>query len=486
METSAAGPAVAAAPAPLGFWGLLGFMGQGVLWGALSLITPCVFPMIPITVSYFLKQSEKSTSPGHAHGGRSPMLLAAVYSATIAVVLTVAGVTLIRIVQPFSQHWATNLVLGGLFVFFALSLFGMYDIMLPSGLGRLTAAGEGRGGLVGVVFMALTFTVISFACVAPFYGGFIALSAAAASAEDWLKLVLGALAFSVTFALPFFVLALFPFLLKKLPKSGSWLNTVKVVMGFLELAACFKFLRAAELNFLGKTEFLTYDLVLGVYIALALACGLYLLGVYRLPHDHGAPQALSVPRLLFSIAFLGLGLYLLPGLFKTTVDDRQQQQRPGGAVFAWLDAFLLPERSNSGWKGDLQVALKEASDTNRLVFLDFTAETCTNCKLNEGDVFPRPEIHDLLQKYVLVRLYTDKVPKDLKSSTTGEDNLNLLHDKFGTGQLPLYAILRPKDDGGYQVLGTYLEGKISNVPGFAQFLEDPLKGLGPDAHAQVK
>ena len=133
--------------------------------------------------------------------------------------LTIAGVLLIPIVQPVSQHWATNLILGGLFVFFALSLFGMYDIVLPSGLGRLTSSGEGRGGLIGVVFMALTFTVISFACVAPFYGGFIALSASASSAGDWLKLVLGAVAFSVTFALPFFVLALFPSLLKALPKK---------------------------------------------------------------------------------------------------------------------------------------------------------------------------------------------------------------------------------------------------------------------------
>ncbi len=170
------------------------------------------------------------------------MLLAAIYSSTIAVVLTVAGVLLLRLVQPVSQHWATNLVLGGLFIFFALSLFGMYDIMLPSWLGRLTAGGEGRGGLLGVVFMALTFTIISFACVAPFYGGFIALTASASSATDWIKLALGALAFSVTFALPFFVLALFPSLLKALPKSGSWMNTVKVVMGFLELAAAFKFL----------------------------------------------------------------------------------------------------------------------------------------------------------------------------------------------------------------------------------------------------
>ena len=484
-----------------GLWDLLGFMWQGVLWGAVSLVTPCVFPMIPITVSYFLKQSEKSSSRGVGGAmvvgkGRSPILLAGVYSTTIAVVLTLSGVLLIPIVQPFSQHWATNLVLGGLFVFFALSLFGMYDIVLPSGLGRLTASGEGRGGLIGVVFMALTFTVISFACVAPFYGGFIALSASASSAGDWLKLVLGALAFSVTFALPFFVLALFPFLLKALPKSGSWLNTVKVVMGFLELAAAFKFLRAAELNFFVKTEFLTYDLVLGVYIALSLACGLYLLGLYRLPHDHGAHETLSVPRLMFSIAFLGLALYMLPGLFTMA---NGEQQRPGGTVFAWLDSFLLPEetpaplRSGPGatpserlaWLGDLKEGLSQAEAEKKLVFLDFTAQTCTNCKYNERNVFIKPEVKELLSRYVLVHLYTDNVPLEYHSTMTGAQNHEFQKDVFQDIQLPLYAIMKPKADGGYEVMGHYNEGKINNVAGFTQFLHKPLIGLGADARAEV-
>lgn len=482
-----------------GLWDLLSFMLKGVLWGAVSLVTPCVFPMIPITVSYFLKQSEKThfspvAGSSVVRKGHSPLLLAAIYSLTIALVLTVAGVLLLQFVQQFSQHWGTNLVLGGLFVFFALSLFGMYDIVLPSSLGRLTAAGEGRGGLVGVVFMALTFTVISFACVAPFYGGFIALSGAGATAADRLKLVLGALAFSVTFALPFFVLALFPFLLKRLPKSGSWLNTVKVVMGFLELAAAFKFLRAAELNYFVHTEFLTYDLVLGVYIALSAACGLYLLGVYHLPHDHGVSETLSVPRLLFSIAFFGLALYLLPGLFKTADGE---QQRPQGTVFAWLDSFLLPEDAGpaagpakggdaaSGrlaWVGDLQDGLKQAAAENKLVFLDFTATTCTNCKYNERAVFIKPEIKDLLGKYVLIHLYTDNVPPQYHSTTTGEQNHDLQERQFHDVQLPLYAIVKPKADGGFEVVGRpYVEGKINNVDGFARFLQDPLKGVGPVA-----
>ncbi len=471
------------APPPGGLWDLLFFMWQGIVFGAVSLLTPCVFPMIPITVSYFLKQAEKSgkPSPGTDAPRRthSPLLMAAVYSSTIAVVLTVAGVLLLRLVQPFSQHWATNLVLGGLFVFFALSLFGMYDIVLPSGLGRLTAAGEGRGGLVGVVFMALTFTVISFACVAPFYGGFIALTASAASAADWIKLVLGALAFSVTFALPFFVLALFPSLLKALPKSGSWLNTVKVVMGFLELAAAFKFLRAAEINYFTVSQFLTYDLVLGIYIALAVACGLYLLGVYRLPHDHGAPESLSVPRLLFSIAFLGLALYLTPALFKTAVANPQQrvverQVRPDGTVFAWLNAFLLPEKSDLPWVGDLRKGLQTAKAEDKLVFLDFTAQTCTNCKYNEDSIFTQKEVRDELDRYVLVHLYTDKVPPGYHSSTTGPQNQQMQADVFGSDQLPLYAILEPIDDDGsraYLLGDAYPEGKINDVSGFAQYLQ---------------
>src|SRR5207249_8157756 len=146
--------------------------------------------------------------------------------------------------------------------------------------------------------------------VAPVYGSFIALAASAQSVAAWLKLFLGALTYSATFASPFFVLALFPSMLRTLPKSGSWMNTVKVTMGFLEVAAGLKFLRAAELRYFAGAQFLTYDLVLGMYIAISLLCGLYLLNVYRLPHDHEPIEQLSVPRLLFSLLFLSLGLYL--------------------------------------------------------------------------------------------------------------------------------------------------------------------------------
>jgi thiol:disulfide interchange protein len=343
-----------------GVWSLV---PDGIFWGALSLLTPCVFPMIPITVSFFLKQSE--------HGQHRALASASIYSGTILAALTIAGLLLVRIVQPFSQHWGTNLFLGALFILFALSLFGMYEIRLPSGLANFTSARGGQGGVIGTVFMALTFTIISFTCIAPFYGGFIGLTASAQTVTDWFKIFLGVLAFSATFASPFFVLALFPSLLRSLPKSGSWMNTVKVVMGFLELAAGLKFLRAAELYLSDSAEILSYDVVLGVYVALAILCGLYLLKVFRLPHDDQGEAPLGVGRLLFSILFLSLGFYLLPGLFKTPTG----QQRPSGVVFGWVNGFLLRESQSLPWLGSLEKGLQEAEKQRKLVFVDFTGKT---------------------------------------------------------------------------------------------------------------
>ena len=467
--------------------GLLAFILTGIFWGAVSLITPCVFPMIPITVSYFLKQSEKEH--------HKPITMALVYCATIIVVLTIAAVALLSFFRGLSTNPIMNFVIGGLFIFFALSLFGMYDIELPSGLARFTSAREGKGGLVGTMFMALTFTIISFACVAPFLGGFG--GTAAGSNLTWVHRILGGLAFSVTFASPFFILALFPTLLKKMPKSGSWLNTVKVVMGFLELAAAFKFLRTAELVIASKPVFFTYDFVLGIYIALSLLAGLYLLNVYRLPHDTPEDH-LSVPRLIFSLFFIGLAFYLTPALFKS---DKGNSQRPAGVVFAWLDSFLLPEEQESDlpWVGDLNKGLAQAKEKRKLVFVDFTGVTCTNCKLNERDVFPNPVVKDLMKQYELVALYTDKVPDKLyppkeraklngvsRQTADAKKNLEFQRKEFDTEELPLYLILEPQADGGYRELSRY-HGRIINQGEFVEFLEKPLEaktaanGRGPTA-----
>jgi thiol:disulfide interchange protein len=473
---------------------LWSFILAGIFWGGVSLITPCVFPMIPITVSFFLKQSEKQH--------HKPVTMALVYCGTIVVVLTIAAVALLSFFRLLSVNPLMNFGLGILFVFFALSLFGMYDIELPSGLARFTSQREGQGGLVGTMFMALTFTIVSFACVAPFLGGFG--GTAAGSNITLLHRILGGLAFAATFASPFFVLALFPNLLKKMPKSGSWLNSVKVVMGFLELAAALKFFRAGELVYLPTPTFFTYDLVLGLWIAMALLCGLYLLNLFRLPHDSPL-EHIGVMRMLFGLAFVGLSLYLLPAQFKVDADGKPQ--RPNGTIYAWIDSFLLPEPNHGkgelDWTGNLKKAIDEAraeaKKTGRrsLVFVDFTGETCTNCKINENNVFTKPDIRSLFQRYRLVQLFTDKVPDQFYSSETrarfGGDTARQIEDAranlwfqqkaFNTEQLPLYVILEPTADGKVDVLGKYDEGKINDDAAFAQFLKKPLEAA--TATAQV-
>jgi thiol:disulfide interchange protein len=466
--------------------GLGGFLLTAAVWGLVSLVTPCVFPMIPITVSYFLKQSEKA----HVN----PLVQALVYCGTIVVVLGVAALTLLGVFRELSVHPWTNIAMGVLFVVLALSLFGMFELTLPSSLTRFTSAREGQGGLVGTVFMALTFTIVSFTCVAPFLGGFAGI--AASGQFRWYEMLLGAFAFSAAFAAPFFLLALFPSLLRRLPRSGGWLNSVKVVMGFLELAAALKFFRTAELRLLPAPEFFTYDFVLGLWVALALVCGLYLLNLFRLGHDE-VQESVGVPRMLWGFLFLGLAFYTLPGLFRHGPEG--ERQRPGGVVYAWIDAFLLPEpsRGDLPWTADLQRAVAQARSERdktgqpQYVFVDFTGVTCTNCKYNERTVFTRPEVRELFRPYKLVQMYTDEVPAEFYAQKPGDGQreaeaaVNLAFQKrlFGTEQLPLYVILEPRPDGKVAVVDVYQEGKINKVERFVEFLKKPLAGDAARAQA---
>ena len=456
--------------------GFIAFVLTAMFWGLVTLLTPCVFPMIPITVSFFLKQGEKKL--------HNPLGMATVYTVTIIVVLGVAAMFFLSIFRELSINPWMNVGLGVLFIVFALSLFGMFDIVLPSFMVRFTSAREGQGGYGGVVFMALSFSIVSFTCVAPFLGGFAGM--ADSGKFSTLQLAVGAVAFAGTFAAPFFLLALFPSLIKKMPKSGGWMNTIKVVMGFLELAAALKFLRTAELRWTIPPVLFTYDFVLSMWVVLLILAGLYLLSLYRLPHDE--PQEhIGVPRMLVGFLCISLGVYLLPGLFTANGHDKQ---RPSGTIYAWVDAFLLPEPSAAEvvgggelvWSGDLLATIEEARARNEVVFIDLTGVTCTNCKLNEKNIFPRAEVKDLLKKYRLVQLYTDTIPPEFyeaapplkKREEDAQANLTFQKKVFGNEQLPLYVLLRPEPGAKgsrVEILAVYDEGKINSVESFVAFLK---------------
>jgi thiol:disulfide interchange protein len=460
--------------------GVFALLITAAFWGLVSLVTPCVFPMIPITVSLFLKQSQQSTA--------EVLKLALIYCLTIIVVLGASAVFLLSLFRELSVDPLMNLFLAGLFVFFALSLFGMYDITLPGFLLRYTEKRRGAGGVIGTIFGALAFSIVSFTCVAPFLGGFAGMTASGNYHQ--VELILAGIVFAAAFASPFFLLAIFPSLLKSLPRSGGWLDTVKAVMGFLELAAAFKFVRTAELRILERTHYFTYDLCLAAWIGISLVTGAYLLNFFRLPHDEESSK-IGVIRMLLAVAFISLGIYLVPALFKAD----GQSQRPAGAVYAWVDAFLLPEPLDSGgkelpWGADLPAAVarirqdKLAGIAKKpLVFVDFTGVTCTNCKLNEREIFTQAKVRDLLAQYTLVQLYTDEVPaafyeippagRDRKQEAMA--NLEFQRSVFGTEQLPLYAILEPLISGTVRVVAVYDEGKINDEGRFLDFLAKPLK-----------
>ncbi len=252
-------------------------------------------------------------------------------------------------------------------------------------------------------------------------------------------------------------------------------------MGFLELAAALKFFRTAELKVSGSATIFTYDLCLAAWVMIALVCGLYLLGRFRLPHDYEETGQVGVGRLVVALAFLTLGVYLAPGL---------AGHRPAGGAYAWVNAFLLPEPKPRGpaderelpWSPDLVDALEQARSAAPgapgRVFVDFTGVTCSNCKLNEDNVFPRPEITAALKKYRLVQLYTDTVEPGLFRAPPGadlleamaQDNLRLQDTAFQNIQRPLYVILEPQANGAVRVVDTYGEGKINDIAGFEAFL----------------
>ena len=310
--------------------------------------------------------------------------------------------------------------------------------------------------------MALAFSLTSFTCTVPFVGTVMV----AATRGDWLWAVLGVGAFATVFAAPFFFLALFPSLLKSLPTAGSWMSSLKVTMGFLELAAAMKFISNVDLVF--QWELITRPVFITVWLAVALVLTLYLLGHFSFPHEEPT-QPIGAGRVLSAVFFLSVSFYLLRGLF--------------GASLGELDAFLPPrdygvdqwvlgntvsvngsgETERQHWLTDYEEALRLARETGKPLFVDFTGYTCTNCRWMEANIFVRPRVRELFAKYILVRLYTDG------GKPEHEANLRMEQDRFQTIALPLYALLTPADE----IIATF-PGLTRNEEEFVAFLE---KGL---------
>ncbi len=405
----------------------LAFLATAFGAGFLALLTPCVFPMIPITVSLFTpKKGEKKSLAG-------PL----VYCAGIIGTFTLVGV-LVSVVfgaaglNLFAANPYVNLTLGALFIVLALNLFGAFEILIPSSvLNRVQP--RGKSGLLAPFLMGLAFTLTSFTCTVPFVGTTLT---AAATQGVWLP-ALGMLAFSTAFALPFFLLALFPSALSKLPRAGEWLISVKAFMGFLELAAALKFLQTADQAL--NLGLITRPVFLAIWFALTVVAGLYLLRVLRLSKD-SPDQKIGPFRRTFGLATLGVAVWLLAAFNGRSLGD--------------LNAYLPPRdygqkgEVKSQWvKNDLDGARALAKAQNKPLLINFSGNACTNCRLMENDVLPLPSVTRVLDDFVAVELITDGTDAKSRSFSAFQQK------QFGTIAIPLYAVVSPDGQVKGQLAG---------------------------------
>lgn len=430
-----------------GFWS---FILLAASMGFLALLTPCVFPMIPITVSFFTQQGETS--------GKKPIANALVYALGIITTFTLLGFLLAIFLgasganQLASSPWV-NLFIGALFIFFALSLFGMYEIQVPAKLRNISMQQEKRSGYIGILFMALTFTLASFTCTVQFVG----LLLVAAAQGQWFWPMIGMIVFSTAFALPFFFLAMFPQYLAKLPKSGGWLNAVKVVLGFIVFAVAFKFLGNVDLVW-GLGIF-THNVVLAIWTVSMIFTGIYLLGKIRLPHDSPI-EAIGVGRMILSLFFIVFGLYLGSGLLGRPINGTIESFLPpkveseSGIVMTGKDTVVDAHK----WFSEMEDAIAEAKRTGKPIFISFSGYTCTNCHWMDANILSLPEVKKLLEQFVLVKLYTD-------GGKNHREKRQYEIDRFGTAAQPFYVIL-----DGTDLEITRFPGMTRNVNEFIKFL----------------
>ncbi|MEY4651322.1 MAG: hypothetical protein RJA06_1395 [Bacteroidota bacterium] len=447
----------AEAPEALNLWALF---GAGMLGGFFALIMPCIFPMIPLTVSFFLKQS-KSKADGVRKALIYGLSINVIYVALGLLVTVVFGSDALNAMA--TNPWF-NLAFFALFVVFAISFFGAFEITLPSSWVNKADDQSQRGGLLGIFFMAFTLALVSFSCTGPLIGQ---LLVATAVSGELLGPAMGMFGFSFALSLPFVLFAAFPGWLKGLPKSGGWLNTVKVTLGFLELAFALKFLSTADMVW--QQHWLERELFLALWVAIAFATALYLFGVFRMPHDDEPKGGLGVGRMLTGLLFLVAGFYLLPGIWGAPVKlvagfpppafyaENPNGMGSGSAPAA--DAKLSEDAHcplNLPCFNDLEEARAYALEAGKPLLLDFTGWGCVNCRKMEEEVWSRPEVRRrLAEDVVLVSLYVDERTElpaaEVRVSETTGKTIKTIGQKWGDLQAqyfnanaqPYYVLMDP-------------------------------------------
>lgn len=460
--------------------GLLFFLLAAAGAGFVALLTPCVFPMIPVTVAFFLKQEES--------GKANSKVLAVIYCLGIIGTFTVVGVLVSAI---FGQEAMTelangpwlNLLFALVFVVFGLMLLGVFELRVPTALLNWSAQREGQGGVLGVLFMALTFTLVSFTCTAAFVAGLLV----EAATGDYLWPTLGMLAFSTAFASPFFLLALFPGYLSRLPKSGGWMNKVKCTAGLIELAFVVKFLSVADIGFspTATPRFLDFSTTMVLWATVSFVIGLYLLGIFRFDKDTPT-NGVSPIGALFGMSSIGLGLIICVGLFSPMPPNNWVWNQLSGFAPPQFHREITDDRFSElaqakNWLSvdGLAYAL-EADDGVRVaqvhdrpLFIDFTGVNCVNCRAMEKSVMNQPQILDVLATVPRAQLYLDQVPgvaDEQEEESILDRNYELCIELTGGAAMPTYVVLAP--DGKTVLSST--TGLVS-LEDFEEFLETGLR-----------
>ncbi len=495
-------------------WGLI---IEAILWGLAMLLTPCVFPMVPMTISFFMKQSQ-SPAEGRFKAFMYGLFIVLLYTVPISIIIGLTwliggNAVTADIFNWLATHWLPNIIFFIVFMVFAASFFGAFEIELPSSLANKSDAKAGKGGLGGIFFMALTLVLVSFSCTGPIVGTVLIKST---SGEFWTPMVT-MLAFSVAFALPFTILAMFPSLLKKM-KSGSWLNSVKVVLGFIEVALGFKFLSVADQTY--HWGLLDREVYLAIWIVVFSLLGLYLLGKIRFKNDSPV-ESLSVTRLALAIGVFTFVVYMIPGMWGAPLKALSGYLPPietqDFIVWNYADSPMaaasgdsapyasLPNRDNvregelspdgtipsgfaekynlrlpMGYNGyfTIEDGLAASKATGKPVFVDITGHGCVNCREMEQRVWSDPIVQEIMKNdYVMVFLYNDDktklekedwvtTPEGKTLKDIGRVNSYIVRERFNVNAQPNYALLG--SDGNLLVP---VRGYNLSVDGFVDFLE---------------